>query len=934
MRRLPSPLRVSLLAAALAATPLSPFVPAAAAQSGTNAELPAGPLGRSLAAFASQRGIALAYQPALTTGLQAPALRGPVGDREGLERLLAGSGLRLIALSDGSYTLEKAPAGNGTIALAPLRIGAQRAFPYSEGAVLDQAYIQDTNKGNGDLATLLRINPAVQSGETARSSRNGGEIRPADISINGAPFYQNAFLLDGVSVNNDIDPANAFTSVADVNNINDVPSQSQGIAIDTDMLESVTVYDSNVPASFGNFTGGVVDAQTRKAGDALHGKVWLRMARSAWDEVIIPRGQETTWDQSATFAYQPSYDKYKFGVRLEGRTAAGIGMVGTLTRTRSDIPLRGYSAGNASTTDANSKTQTRENTAATLNVDWSNGEGLTLGANLVHAPTDDRYFIMNARDAWFDIKQGGPVLSLRANLDRAAWSFNNTLSYSDLESSRRSQVDYWKAWARSDAHDWGVNNSSFEGSWGNIDQHDRKTGYRFEANRAAFDWGASRHTLQFGASYQQRKADYERLNDHFSYLQPYATTRCALSNGSVDSDGCSLSPVQASTGTVAAPILVAGQGQYFRRLTTYHAGRFSVSGNEWAGWVQDDIRMGNWSVRPGLRVEDDNIWNRTTLSPRLATSWDILGNRESVLTAGVNRYYGRNFFSYLLREGRERLTEIKLRTSSSTSWDSVTGTLATSTNRISEVDIPHTDEWTLGFDQHWKGWDVSLKYVNRDNKDEVLRQSVRSGDASGYYSTSVYQYVNKGRSRSSIHTLSAAPAQTLDWGRSHTRLQFAFDYTDTKRNYTDYQTSWSDASDERVLYKGEAVWLYDLPARDFARKWTARLSTQTRLPLGHGELLWSNFLRYRAGFRDIVRDGSGDYNGESLDAYVDRDYPRAFTFDSTFEYTLELPREQQAYARVEVANILNRANKISGTTSSSMYYEAGRSFWLELGYRF
>ena len=47
-----------------------------------------------------------------------------------------------------------------------------------------------------------------------------------------------------------------------------------------------------------------------------------------------------------------------------------------------------------------------------------------------------------------------------------------------------------------------------------------------------------------------------------------------------------------------------------------------------------------------------------------------------------------------------------------------------------------------------------------------------------------------------------------------------------------------------------------------------------------------------------------------------------------------LPREQQAYARVEVANILNRANKISGTTSSSMYYEAGRSFWLELGYRF
>ncbi|MFT4249382.1 MAG: TonB-dependent receptor plug domain-containing protein [Pseudomonas sp.] len=922
MRRLNRPLRASLLAAALAAISLAAVAAPAAARE-TTIDLPAGPLGHSLGTFASQRGIALSFDPALTAGLQAPALRGEVGDREGLQRLLAGSGLRLLERADGSYTLERAPA-TGVVALSPLRIGAQRSFPYSEGMVLDQTYIEDTNKGNGDLATLLRINPAVQFSETARTSRNGGEIRPADISINGAPFYQNAFLLDGINVNNDIDP-----TFDNPNHYADVPSQSQGIAIDTDLLESVTVYDSNVPVAIGGFTGGVVDAQMRKAGDGVHGKVWFRMARSAWDEVLVPEGQATTYEQSATYAYQPNYDKYKLGVMLEGRTASGIGLIGTVTRTRSEIPLRGYTSGSISDTDANTKTQTRENTAATLKVDWNNGEGLTLGANLVYAPTEDRYFIQNAKNAWFDLKQGGPVLSLRADVERDVWTFNNTLSYSDLESSRRSQVDYWKAWAKSEAYDWGVNNSSFEGSWGNVDQHDRKLGYRFEASRESFDWGQTRHTLQFGASYQHRKANYKRLNNHYSYLQPYATTSCTLSDGTLDSDSCSLSPVLTTTGN-----LVAGSGQYFRRLTIYQEGEFTVSGDEWAGWMQDDIRIGNWNLRPGVRAEDDSIWNKTTLSPRLAASWDILGTRDSVLTAGVNRYYGRNFFSYLLREGRERLTLVKTRTSSSTSWDDVTGTTSTSTNRLSDIDIPYTNEWTIGFDQHWKGWDFSLKYVNRDNRDEVLRQYVRSNDGTGYYSTSVYEYVNKGRSQSKIYTLSASPTESLDWGRSHTKVQFAFDYSDVHRNYTDYQTSWSDSDDELVLYKGNAVWLYDLPATDFARKWTARLSTQTRLPLWRGEFLWSNFLRYRAGFRDIVETGSADYNGETLAVYSDRNYPRAFTFDTTLEYTLDLPRQQQAYVRLEASNVLNRSNKISGTTSSSAYYETGRSYWLELGYKF
>ncbi|MFO3704116.1 secretin and TonB N-terminal domain-containing protein [Xanthomonas codiaei] len=826
MRRLCRPVRIRLLALALAATSSPAFAQA------TPARLPAGPLGATLTAFAAERGIALAFDPALTDGLTAPALQGRVTDREGLERLLAGSGLRLLARSNGSYTLLRAPAaGSGVVPLAPLRIGAQRTFPYSEGMALDQAYLDAAPRGESDLATLLRINPSVQFSDTARSSRNAGEIRPADFSINGAPFYQNLFLIDGISFNNDIDPV--FNNP---DHYADVPSQSQGIAVDTDLLEGVTVYDSNVPAAYGNFTGGVVDAQTRRAGEQLHGKVWFRMARSVWNDIIVPEGQEQDFEQSASSDFQPEFDKFKLGVRLEGRTAGGIGLIGTVTQTRSDIPLRGYAAGEESASDAN----------------------------------------------------------------------------------------------RSREFDWGVNNSSREGSWGNIDQHDRKVGYQAQFDREPLAWGASEHTLQLGMSLQHREANYERLNDHYSYLQPYATTSCTSSNGTVDTESCSLSPVLTSvSGTV-----VAGRGQYFRRQTTYQAGEFKVSGQAYGAWLQDDARLGPVSIRSGIRLDQDSIWDRTTFSPRLAASWDVFDNKRTLLTAGLNRYYGRNFFTYLLREGRERLTLVKTRTSARTAWESLQGTSAASTNRLSDVDIPYTNEWTVGLDQRWGGLDLSLKYVNRDNRDEVLRQSVRSDDASGAFTSNVYEYVNNGRSRSDVYTLSVTPENSVNWGPSRTQLQFAFDYTDIRRNYSTYQTSWSEQSDQLVLYKGSRVWLYDLPATDFARKWTVRLSTQSHLDLGPGALVWSNFLRYRDGFRDIVQQGSEEVGGEVYPVYRDVRYPRAFTVDTTLEYSLRLPAQQHLYVRVEAMNVLNRINKIAGTTSSSSYFEQGRSYWLEAGYRF
>lgn len=806
----------------------------------------------------------------------------------------------------------------------PVKVIGQRLFPYQEGLMLEQRYIDEQAKGNGDIGTLLRINPNVQFDDTAATSRNMGEIRPADISINGGLYYQNAFLLDGASFNNDLDPASN-----NPNHFADPPSHAQGVAIDTSLIGSLTVYDSNVPASFGGFNGGVVVAESRKAQDDLAGKISYRMTKSDWNQLHINAAYRETFENSTGAANQPLYDKYQVNVMLEGRTKSGVGLIGNLTRTRSVIALRGYPGGESSPADANSKDQERQNTAISLRADWDSGSGLQLEASALYAPTDERYFIQNTKDSWFDLKQGGPLLSLRATLEQGAWTWKNTLSYSDMDSSRRSDVDYWYSWRWSQEKNWASSTTglSQEGNWGNVDQTNRSTAYKLEADRDALRWGRWEHRLQWGVEASQRKATYERLRDFDSYITPAATTTCTNALGAIDTVACSLSPTPS----------YANRGQALTRHTTYLAGDFEAESTDWSVFAQDDIRLGRWSFRPGVRVDGSSLVKDVTLAPRLAMSWDIFGNQRSLLTAGLNRYYGRNLFAYKLREGRERLTLVQTRSATGANrlvWSAPVQDA--SATRFEELDVPYSDELALGFNQVWGNFDINAKYVRRRMRDEIMRVRLPSQDTSGYYATNVYEYRNVGRAENDTWTLSVGTRDAWNWGPSATTAQFAFDYTDTRRAYTgasqDYSTNYDDEDYNAIIrYQGEIMRYYDIPASSYNRPWTARLATQTRLD--DWGLQWSNFLRYRAGYLGVAVTGLEDYQGQSIRVYEDYKFPNSFTWDTVLEYSLALPREQELYWRVEVQNVLDRKTLIDGLTASASY-EPGRTYWLEMGYRF
>ncbi len=824
-----------------------------------------------------------------------------------------------VPSSPASSTFDPTTSDNSATAddLDHIVVVGYRLNQYQGAAEFDTTFIGALPRGNGDLGTLLRFHPNVQLDESANNGKTPGEIRSAEISINGAPYYQNAFRVDGINFTNDLDPSTNSSP----NSYGDVPSATQGLALDTSLVERITVYDSNVPATFGRFNGGVIDATTRRANDRLSGSVAVRTTRSAWTQYKIDSAERPSFELSTTADEQPEFEKWDIRTRLEGRFKNGLGIAARVNMVRSVIPLRGYINDFDSAADESRKEMTRQNINASLKVDWTAPSGLELEASAIHAPTDERYFIQNARNSYFDIRQGGPVVGVKLAFERGDYDLRVSLTHSDLQSSRRSGADYFRNWNWSPDKNWGnptrSNPSSIEGAWGDIDQRQRETGAQLRVSRAPLGWGPTQHTLSAGLEVTRRFADYRRLVDHTLDIRSAPTNTCTASNGIIDTVACSLSPT-----------LRTGRGQYLTLRDVYRAGAFEVRADDYAAHIEDEIEWGRVQLRTGLRLEGDDYMRKQTVSPRLAIAWDVTGDGDTRVTAGVNRYFGRTFFGNALREGRDAL-RVSFTRGANLVYGA--GTSSASLNRFVELDIPYSDEQTLGAEQILGGLKFGAKWVGRKGRDEILRRRVRNTTDPNFVAN-VFEYTNDGRSRSDTYTFNLAPLDPWEWGPTRHHWFLAADWTDVRRNYTDYDSSLDPLlAEQDVLYNGERIRFDELPADNFNRPWSARLAM--RSDLQRWGLTMSHFLRYRAGYRDVGFIETRTVDGLPIDVYADTDFPDTWTLDSSVEWERQWRQRTTTFARLEVSNVTNRSNRRRSASSTSVY-EQGRQHWLELGLRF
>lgn len=169
-------------------------------------QIPAQSLSTALIAFSHQSGWQVSAESTLLATHDSAAVNGNMSPEKALARLLSGSGLQWEATSADSVSILP-PAEHDVLMIKSTPITAMDAV-YQGEQVIDRQMIDSLPSGNGDITSLLRTNPNVQFDNNQLNSKSPGEIAPANISINGAQPWQNLFIVDGMNMNNDLDPGN------------------------------------------------------------------------------------------------------------------------------------------------------------------------------------------------------------------------------------------------------------------------------------------------------------------------------------------------------------------------------------------------------------------------------------------------------------------------------------------------------------------------------------------------------------------------------------------------------------------------------------------------------------------------------------------------------------------------------------------------------
>lgn len=578
----------------------------------------------------------------------------------GLAVLLFGVGGALFPAPAGAVGQTARPAEiNDTVAtlLPPVMVKAQREPLTTASKTIDRAAIESFPFGNGSINEILSVLPDIQFSETSNLSTRGGEILPPEVSISGGRGFENNFVIDGLGNNSLLDP-DADNPVDN----NSVPGHAQEIFLDASLVDQVTVYDSNVPASYGDFKGGVVHATTIQPDFEFGGNLFYRTTRDAWTQLHVAREDRVAFENSKDHNRQPKFEKHHAGGDIHLPLAPRLRLLASYRLLLSTIPLQHI---------GESRNQHRRQETFMAKLACTPSHLSELDLSWTYSPYRGHYFKKDFRNS--DFTNLGGAYQLNAD-------YRHALAFGDLHL----QAGFRESENSREGPDHMYQTQNPDGSWdkegftGDIEKSQQTFQWKTDLALHPLTTGPLSHALNLGLDFQHIRGISERAAT--SYLYTYLNSGVA-------------------------------------RRTVYEQYRAKAIVRQYNLYAEDILRFRRLELRPGLRLSYDDFMKNMNLAPRLAAALDIFGNGRTVLIGGVNRYYASPLLTYKLREGTPG--------SYMEQWSEQDGwtlrSASVSANRYSALKTPYADEYVLGLEQRIFGGKATFKYVRRNGQDEFAK---------------------------------------------------------------------------------------------------------------------------------------------------------------------------------------------------------------------
>lgn len=604
---------------------------------------------------------------------------------------------------------------------------------------------------SGSVTEALKGQSTVQFANDAASSLTSGEIRPPRVSIAGAKPYENSFLIDGLSVTNTLNPSGLGAGETVNRSTLEVNGGDQTIFYDTSLIDSVTVYSSNVPAKYGRFVGGVVDAKLADPRtDRWHGVVSGRHTRSEWAEL---RGVD---DDSDTPDNQPEYRTSTLYASADGPLSEAWSVLLAAARKHSIIPLQKEEAG---VLDDKNQYRTSDNVFA--KVLYAPQDSFRLTVDLTYAPYQEERWKSGWLDSDWRVENESYRLGASATWITDLGSWTGGLAVASNGFSRDYDSNVWRS-------DTTQSPSLQSGGLGDATTDNRGVEVQLDYETHALSAGTWLWTLASGAD--------------------ISTTSTDMWNEAARIEG-----------VTAVSILESDYPEIEQAKTL----------NTLGWYVQAEAQWKRLTLSPGLRLDYEDFSHNVDLGPRFKAEVDTFGDGALRLVAGVNRYYGGQLRAYAFDRFRPFLTRSKNR---STGVVKVTeGSDRSYTAK--GLDTPYSDELAGGVLGTVLGFDYGLEYVHRDHKKQLISKT-EDGELYELTNDgqSVYDALTFTLEKS--YALERLGEHTFSLGITQSRTKTfngAFDSDAVVNRFSGgYPYNF-----DRVYYDGASMSRSDLPAEDY-----------------------------------------------------------------------------------------------------------------------